>query len=81
MRLQTITRNKGGCRPMRLRCDVAINPSLAYGLRTVTKCSSYVARMKLDAIIAQAQVDELIIGGTVHDHVARLRSYKLLATL
>ena len=37
--------------------------------------------MKLDAIIAQAQVDELIIGGTVHDHVARLRSHKLLATL
>jgi alkanesulfonate monooxygenase SsuD/methylene tetrahydromethanopterin reductase-like flavin-dependent oxidoreductase (luciferase family) len=38
-------------------------------------------RAKLDAIISQTQADELIIAGAVHDHVARKRSYELVAGL
>ncbi len=38
-------------------------------------------RTKLDAIISQTQADEIIIAGAVHDHVARKRSYALVAGL
>ena len=36
-------------------------------------------RQQLDALIEQTAADELIVAGAIHDHVARLRSYELLA--
>jgi len=36
-------------------------------------------RARLNQIAEQTQADELIIAGAVHDHVARKRSYELLA--
>ena len=47
---------------------------------TVTAVSSpTTVQKRLEEIIAQTQVDELIIAGAVHDQAARLRSYELLA--
>ena len=34
---------------------------------------------QLDAIIERTAADELIVAGAIHDHAARLRSYRLLA--
>ena len=36
-------------------------------------------KRQLTAIIEQTAADELIVAGAIHDHVARLRSYQLLA--
>jgi luciferase family oxidoreductase group 1 len=36
-------------------------------------------RQQLQSIVAQTAADELIVGGAIHDHAARLRSYQLLA--
>jgi luciferase family oxidoreductase group 1 len=38
-------------------------------------------RRQLDAIVDRTQADELIVAGAIHDHLARLRSYELLAAL
>ncbi|MBL8312027.1 MAG: LLM class flavin-dependent oxidoreductase [Burkholderiales bacterium] len=38
-------------------------------------------RAKLDDIVAQTGADELIVASAVHDHVARKRSYELLASV
>ena len=36
---------------------------------------------RLNGIVRQTQCDELIIASAVHDHVARFRSYELLAQI
>ena len=36
-------------------------------------------RRQLDAIVEATAADELIVAGAIHDHAARLASYRLLA--
>jgi alkanesulfonate monooxygenase SsuD/methylene tetrahydromethanopterin reductase-like flavin-dependent oxidoreductase (luciferase family) len=36
-------------------------------------------RKQLAAIVEQTAADELIVAGAIHDHTARLQSYRLLA--
>jgi luciferase family oxidoreductase group 1 len=36
-------------------------------------------RAQLDALVEQTAADELIVAGAIHDHAARLQSYRLLA--
>ena len=38
-------------------------------------------RRELEAIIERTAADELIVAGAIHDHVARLRSYEIVASL
>jgi luciferase family oxidoreductase group 1 len=43
--------------------------------------SPQTVRRQLEAIVERTATDELIVAGAIHDHAARLRSYKLLAAL
>jgi len=38
-------------------------------------------RLELEAIVQRTGADELIVAGAIHDHVARLRSYEIVASL
>ncbi len=41
--------------------------------------SPQTVRAGLEALVAETQADEIIVAAAIHDHVARLRSYELLA--
>ncbi|MEO8334603.1 MAG: LLM class flavin-dependent oxidoreductase [bacterium] len=53
--------------------------SVEYTLRLAIVGGPDTVKSGLERLIAQTQVDELIVTANIHDHAARLRSYEILA--
>jgi luciferase family oxidoreductase group 1 len=88
IQLRFLGMQRGVRGPLPRPVDPALLPTLGSerewaGAHRMLACaavgSAATVRRQLDAIIARTAADELIVAGAVHDHAARLKSYRLLA--